>query len=196
MKEVKTGTYTHMVENVEETRNFNFYADLSAAKKLHFVNSVVSLLVDDIHYNSVIRNLVFDFYVIDTFTDVDTADLVNSNNFLDDVERFLNDTNIVEIVKANTTPSLFAELNDAVDKSIQYITGIHPNPLNNAIASLLNTIENKVHDVDLDSIMSMVQKFAGMTEDFTLDNMVNAYMNSDVHKKNLAEIIEFKNKSE
>ena len=41
-------------------------------------------------------------------------------------------------------------------------------------------------------MMSMAQKFAGMTEDFTLDNIVNAYMNSDIHKSNLAEIKEAK----
>lgn len=193
MKEVKTGTYIHITENGEETHNFNFYADLSVAKKMNFVDSVVGLLVDENHYNSVIRNLVFDFYVIDIFTDIDTANLVSSNNFLDDVEKFLEDTNIVEIIKANTSPVLFAELNDAVNKSIQYLTGIHPSPLNDALASLLNTIESKVNEIDLDSMMTMAQKFASMTEDFTVENAVNTYMNSDIHKKNLADIIEFKN---
>jgi hypothetical protein len=193
MKEVKTGTYIHITENGEETHNFNFYADLSVAKKMNFVDSVVSLLVDENHYNSVIRNLVFDFYVIDIFTDIDTTDLVSSNNFLDDVEKFLDETNVVEIVKANSPIALFAELNDAVDKSIQYLTGIHSNPLNDALASLLNTIESKVNEIDLDSMMTMAQKFASMTEDFTMENAVNAYMNSDIHKRNLAEIAEVKN---
>ena len=33
-----------------------------------------------------------------------------------------------------------------------------------------------------------------MTEDFTIDNLVKAYMDSDVYQKNLAEIAEEKNK--
>jgi hypothetical protein len=186
---VMTGTYF----KGDESHNFNFYTDLSVANKLKFVDSVMSLLVNDTHYNSVIRNLVFDFFVVDIFTDVDTTELKNSNAFLNDVELFLYDTNIVDIVKANAN-HVIVELNDAVDKSIQYLTGIHPNPLNEALASLLSTIEKKINEVDLDSALNMMQKFAGMTEDFTIDNIVKSYMNSDIHKKNLNEIAKAKTK--
>lgn len=193
MKEVRTGTYIRMTENGDETYNFNFYTGLSAANKLKFVNSVVGVLVDESHYNSVIRDLIFDFYIVDIMTDIDTAKLAASESFLDDVEEFLEETNVVEIVKANASPLLLDELNGAVDKSIQYLTGIHSNPLGDAVANLIYAIENKINEVDLDSLIGMAQKFANMTEDFTLENAVNAYMNSDVHKSNLAEIIEYKN---
>ena len=102
------------------------------------------------------------------------------------------ETNIVEIVKANASPLLLDELNGAVDKSIQYLTGIRPSPINDALANLISTLEKKVAEIDLEDMMGMVQKFVGMTDDFNIENIVNAYMNSDVHKKNLAEIIEFK----
>lgn len=194
MKEVKTGTYTRITENGDETYNFNFYTDLSAANKTKFVNSVIDILVDDNHYNSVIRNLIFDFYIIDIFTDIDTTELVTSASFLNDVEKFLEETNVVEIVKANVSPSLFDELNEAVNKSIQYLTGIYTNPLNEALASLFSTLERKVNEIDLSDMISMAQKFANMTDDFTLENAMNVYMNSDTHKKNLADIMEAKNK--
>jgi hypothetical protein len=181
---VKMGTYTYN----NETYNFNFYTNLSAAMKVEFVDSVVSLLVEENHYNSVIHNLVFDFFIIDVFTDVDTTNFRNSKTFLDDVEQFLEETNIVEIVRVNVPHVLFDELNNAVNKSVQYLTGIQFNPLNEALASLMKTLEQKINEIDLDSIIGMVQKFAGMTEDFTLENLVNTYMNSDVHKKNLTEI--------
>ena len=175
----------------DESYNFNFYTDLSVANKLKFVDSVVDILVNDGHYNSIIRNLVFDFFVIDIFTDIDTTKLKDSNAFLNDVEQFLYDTNIVEIVKENAN-HIIVELNDAVDKSIQYLTGIHPNPLNEALVSLLSTIEKKINEVDLDSMMSMAQKFASMTDGFNMDNFVESYMNSDFHKKNMMEIEESK----
>ena len=194
MKEVKTGTYTRITENGDETYNFNFYTDLSAANKTKFVNSVIDILVDDNHYNSVIRNLLFDFYIIDIFTDIDTTELVTSASFLNDVEKFLEETNVVEIVKANVSPSLFDELNEAVNKSIQYLTGIYTNPLNEALASLFSTLERKVNEIDLSDMIGMAQKFANMTDDFTLENAMNVYMNSDTHKKNLADIMEAKNK--
>ena len=188
MNEMKIGTYIRGEENYE----FKFYTDLTTAKKLKFVNSVVELLVDEKHYNSVIRDIIFDFYTVKYFTNIYVFDLEKSENFLDDVEDFLLETNIVEIVKANAFPTLFDELNKAVDDSISYLTGIYKNPINDALSSLLSTLERKIDEVDLNSMMSMAQKFAGMTGELTPESIMNAYMNSDVHKQNLAEIKKFK----
>lgn len=188
---MKTGVYTYNDESI----NFSFYTDLSSANKLKFVNSVVSLLVDETHYNSIIRDLIFDYYTIKIFTTVDTEELDNSPNFTDDVEDFLLSTNIVETVKANAFPTLLDELNSAVDKSIQYLTGIHPSPITDSIASLISTLEKKINEVDLDSMMGMAQKLVGITGEFTPESIVEAYMNSDTHKKNLDEIIKAKNVS-
>lgn len=190
MNEMKTGAYIRGEENYE----FKFYTDLTAAKKLKFVNSIIELLIDESHYNSVIRDLLFDFYVVDVMTDIDVSDIKKSPNFLNDVEEFLYETNIVEIVKANAFPTLFDELNKAVDDSIEYLTGIHKNPINDALSSLLSTLEKKIDDVDLNSMMSMAQKFAGMTGEFTPESIMNAYINSDVHKQNLDEIAEARNR--
>lgn len=188
MNDMKIGAYIYN----DESYNFNFYTDLSSANKLKFVNSVVDLLVDENHYNSVIRDIIFDYYTIKIFTTVNTEELDNSLNFLNDIEEFLLSTNIVEIVKANAFPTIFDELNNAVDKSIQYLTGIHPSPLNDALASLLSTLEKKINEVDLSNMMGMAQKLADMTGEFTPESIVNAYINSDTHKKNLTEIAEAK----
>lgn len=185
---MKTGTYYYN----DESYNFEFRTDLSVAEKLRFVNSVVDLLVDENHYNSVIRDIIFDYFTVKIFTTIDTSRFDKSDTFLDDVEDFLLSTNIVEIVKANAFPTLFDELNTAVDKSIAYLTGIHPSPLSDAIASLLSTLEKKINEVDTDSMMGMAKKFAGMEKDFTIENVIKAYMESDVHKQNLAEIAKAK----
>ena len=85
----------------EETHNFNFGTDLSVADKQRFVNSVVSLVVDDENkrYNSILRDLIFNFYVVDMLTDVDTTELKESSFFVNDVEWFLEETNIEEHIK-------------------------------------------------------------------------------------------------
>lgn len=178
----------------DEIYNFNFGTDLSIVDKQRFVNSVVNLIVDDENkkYNSILRDLIFNFYIVDILTDVDTTELKESSFFVNDVEQFLEETNIVDIVKANASPTLFDELNDAVDKSIEYITGIHTNPFGEALASLVNTLEKKVNEFDMGSMMDMAQKFANITGDFTVEKAVNAYMDSDLHKKNLVEIAESK----
>lgn len=186
MKNVMIGTYV----KGEELIDFNFGTDLSIFEKQKFVNAVVGLVVDEKNYNSVLRNLIFDFYIVDMLTDIDTTELRQSPNFVNDVEKFLDETNIIDIVKANATPALFEELNSAIDKSIEYITGIHTNPLGEALASLVNALEKKISGIDLDGMMATVQKFAGMTDKLTPESVVNAYINSDTHKKNLAEIAE------
>ena len=194
MKEIKNGVFTYN----NESYNFEFKTSLSAYDKQVFVKTVVGNLVDDAGYDVVIKDLIFDFVIIEVFTNIDTSfinmedDEGNDINPIIPIEHFLEETNVVDIVKENMETGLLDELNRAVDLDIQYLTGIHPNPINEAITSLISTIEKKIGEVDLDSMMSMAQKFAGMTEDFTLDNIVNAYMNSDIHKSNLAEIKEAK----
>lgn len=188
MKETKQGIYIYG----EKSYEFTFETNLSISEKAKFVNSVVSLVVNREDYNPVIRDLIFDFYTIEFFTYIDTTELRQSDNFLDDVEDFLLETNVVEIVKANAFPTLFDELNKAVDKSIEYKTGIHPSPVADALSSLFSTLEKKVNEFDMNSAMEMAQKFAGITGDLTVDNVVNAYIKSDVHKKNLDEIAKSK----
>lgn len=191
-RKMMTGTYIRG----EETLNFNFYTDLKIADKLRFVNSVVNLLVSDENYNYILRNLVFDFYLIDIMTSFDTTELRNSVNFLDSVEDFLEDTNIVDIVKANMEEGLLEELNHAIDLNIEYKTGIHPSPINEALASLVNTFEKKINEIDLSGMEELAQAFSGMNGDFNLENIpeniVKAYMDSDIAKKNANEVAESK----
>ena len=194
MKNTKLGVYTRN----DETYNFNFTTNLSVNEKRIFVRTVVGALVDGMNYDSVLRDIIFDYTTILMFTDVDTSSLKTVNEDgevitdMELLEDFLLETNIVEVVRANAFPTLFDQLEDAVDKSIEYRTGVHPSPLNDALASLLSTIERKVEEIDLGGAMEMVQKFVGMTGEFTPESVVNAYMNSDIHKNNLDEIAESK----
>lgn len=189
-KEMKTGTFTYN----NESYDFDFRTSLSAYEKQMFVNTVINNIIDDDGYHSIIRDLIFDFVIVELFTNVDTSFINMKDDNGSDVspiivaEHFLKESNVVDIVKANIEDELLYELNHAVDLNIQYLTGIHPNPINESLASLLYTIEKKVGEIDLDVVMNMAQKFAGMTEDFTLENLVKEYMNSDTHKENLAAI--------
>ena len=194
MKNIKTGTYFYN----GETYNFNFATDLSAYKKMMFVNYVVNSIVDDDRYDSIVRDMIFDFGIVSIFTDIDTSfinqtdDDGNAINPIIFIEQFLEETSVVDIVKANMEIGLLEQLNNAVNKSIEYQTGIRPSPLNDALASLVATLEKKIGEFDMGSTMDMAQKFAGMTGEFTPETIVNAYVNSDMHKANLDEIAESK----
>lgn len=195
MKNIKMGTYFYN----EESYNFNFATDISAYRKMMFVNYVVNSIVDDDRYNSIVRDMIFDFGLVYIFTDIDTSfiDVKDENgnpiNPIIFIEQFLEETNVVDIVKANMEVGLLEELNKAVDKSIEYRTGIHQSPISGALTSLLSTLEKKINEFDMGSMMDMAQKFAGITGELTPESVVNAYINSDMHQKNLAEIAESKN---
>ena len=197
MKNIKTGTYINYNNN-EESYNFDFATDLSAYRKMMFVNYVVNSIIDDNRYDFIVRDIIFDFGLVAILTNIDTSfinqrdDEGNPINPIIFIEQFLETTNVVDIVKANMEVGLLGELNKAVDKAIEYKTGIHPSPLNDALANLVNTLEKKVNEFDMGSMMEMAQKFASMTGDLNVDNVVNAYLNSDVHKKNLDEIAKSK----
>lgn len=191
MKDVMTGTYIRGEENIK----FVFKTYLTTSEKAKFVSSVTNVLIED-NYLSVLRNLFFDYYIVAMFTDVDmNIDFDDESiDVIDEIENFLDETNIVDIVRANLDDELINELNEAIDVNIEYRTGIHKNALNDALASLLGTIENKVNKIDLTNAMDMIKAFSGMTEDFTPENLVNAYMNSDVAKQNAKELNESKEK--
>jgi hypothetical protein len=196
MKEMKNGVFTYN----NESKNFDFSTSLSAYEKQIFVKTVVQNLIDDDYYDVIIRDLIFDFTIIEMFTNINTSFIEMKDENGEDIspiiliEHFLEESDVVGIVKANMDDGLLDELNRAIDLNIQYLTGIQPNSLGEAVSNLLSTLETKINEVDLDSMMGMAQKFAGMTEDFNLEGLVNAYMNSDIHKGNLAEIEEAKAK--
>jgi hypothetical protein len=165
-----------------------------------FVKNVVNNIVGDDGYDYVIKDLIFDFSIIEVFTNIDTSFINMKDDDGDDIdpiiiiEHFLEETNVVDIVKANMEIGLLDELNHAVDLDIQYLTGIQHNPINESFANLLSTLEQKITEIDLDSMMVMAQKYANMTEEFTVENAIKEYMNSDIHKKNLKEIADVKDK--
>ena len=80
MSEMKQGTYTYNDDNL----TFKFYTDLPISKKLVFVNSVVDTIVSDDSYNSVIRDLMFDYMVVKVFTDVDMSFIQVKDEFNND----------------------------------------------------------------------------------------------------------------
>lgn len=177
--EVKTGVYT--LDGVDTP--FAFYTYLSAYRKAQFVNSVSDILVGD-NYNYVIRDLVFDFCVVAIFTDIDTSDVQDADDGITAMEEFVeNFKPVVDIVKANSVDGVLDELHKAIDLNIEYRTGIHINPVSSSLASLLDTIERKVDDIDLDSIMDLAQSMTGISDELTADKLLDAYAKTNIFKE-------------
>lgn len=184
-KNVKMGVYTRNGESI----SFNFYTNLRAVDKMKFVDTVTSYVVGD-NYNSVIRDMMFDFTIIDIFTDVDITEIVNSKtNSINMIEDLLDETNIAAIVKANAENGLIAELEKAVDDNIEYRTGVRRNPIADGIGSLLKTIETKLAGIDTDGMMQMAQVISGMSGEMTPERVLEAYSKSDMFKERYAQLL-------
>lgn len=181
--EVKNGIYTFNGIDV----GFSFYTNLSAVNKVNFVNTVTNYIVDE-NYNAIIRDLMFDFEIVDTFTDVDLTEIRESVDTLSKIEEFLSETKIVDIVKENMVDGLLQALNKAVDDNISYRTGVQRNSLSDALFNLMETFNKKINDIDIDSLMKVAQKLNNMTGDLSVDSILEAYVSSDLYKKELKNI--------
>ena len=159
-KNVKTGAYTYKNESIP----FNFYTKLRAVDKIKFINAVCDTLIDT-NYYSVIRDLVFDFQIVNVFTDVVVPELQDSPSPI----------------------SIIAELEKAVDENIEYRTGIHKNTLEDALTSLLHTVEQKINDVDTEGMMEMAMKLNSISDELTPERMLQAYSETDMFKNRIYE---------
>lgn len=181
---VKNGIYTIKRGEETEEKGFNYYTNLKASDKLKFVNGVTNLIIDDNNYSPIIADMMFDFEIVNIFTDIDLSEIIEAPNNIDRIEDFLNETNIVEIVVKNAESGLIDSLRKAINDDIEYKTGIHKNALSDALADLVRLVEKKVEDIDISKLMSMAETVSSLTGEITPEKMLNAYANTDMFKRN------------
>ena len=193
---IKTGVYTRNGEDF----SFEFKTSLSANEKVNFVNLVTDLLVEK-NYNYVIKDMFFDFMIVCIFTDdVDVAyilsDECTDEEFYNEIENLLEETNAVDIIKKNAEAGLIDDLRQAVDYNVEYRTGIHRNVISESLANLINTVDKKVSgfNVDTESLMGMMDMLGGISGELTADKMLEAYAKSDMYKKQHDEIVKKREK--
>lgn len=183
--ERKIATYTQVKDGQESQIEFNFVTDLTARNKLMFVNSVVDTIIDDTNkrYNGIIKDLIFNFTIIDMFTNIDVMEIRDSADTITAIEEFLAETNIVDIVTANVSTQLIESLRIAVDENIQYKTGINPNNVSAVVSVLLGKFEKMIEGVDVTELVDFASKVGGISDNITVDKIVDAYSHSEAFKK-------------
>lgn len=175
---MKNGVYT----KDEKTFEFSFLTNLSASEKMNFVNSVVGYVVTASDYNFVIKDIIFDFEIIHIFTNYNISDIKEADDTLGAIEELLETTNIVEIVKSNMVDGLYEKLVKAVDLDIQYKTGIRNNDILNSVERILDTIEEKVKDIDTKRFDEFAKVFNSVSGELTPDKLLEAFAKSDMYK--------------
>ena len=187
----KLGVYTRNDEDFQ----FHYNTTLTANDKVKFVKFVTESLIDD-NYYSIIKDLIFDFAIIEAFTDIDTEYLNESSNMISEIESLIEETNIVDIVRANAEP-IIMELEKAVNDNISYRTGIRHNSVIDSLTSLINVIERKIDsldvNLDMNSMMKMADVIGGINGEFTPDKMIDALSKTDIFKKQWEQLLLEKN---
>ena len=179
-----------------ETVEFNYYFDVPMSRKIAFVNSVVDAVVGDNYYYPMLKDMMFDFRLIQLFSDIDTG-VVNygdsDEDVVDQIADFVERTNAADVLKVSISFDVVQMLYDSVDKMIEYKTGIHPSPIVDGIANLLDTVEKKFNDIDVDAMTGMAKVFGKLQGDITPDKMLDAYAKSDIFKKQHEDIVNKQN---
>lgn len=188
--EVYEGTYYD--NRLERTVDFEYTTELTAQQKVNFVNNVLEVIFSNDYCYSIIKDEIIDIMLIDTFTNILKTD-EDFDYKLNAIDDFLNNTNVVNIIRKNINPYLYEELVNAIDENISYKTGIDRNGISTAFSSLLKTIEETVSAFDVDELTNALKEFGSLTDNLSEEKIMELYTKTDAYKKNYEETISAKN---
>ena len=169
------GVYTY---NGEEFV-FEYKTNLSIREKDAFVMNVCDAIIDS-NYHSLLKDLIFDLQIISIFTDVDLSEVEKVEDVIGWAESFVKETRIADIVRPSMEEGLLDELERALDANIEYRTGIHKNILHEALSGLISTLEEKVKDIDTETMINAANILSGLDGELTTDNLIQSYINSGI----------------
>ena len=66
----------------------------------------------------------------------------------------------------------------AIDNNIEYRTGVHYNPVGNSLVELIKIVQNKIENIDTDSVIELARQLSPISNNLTSNNIVESYANS------------------
>lgn len=185
MKNIIKECFYTKVENEKEFEYiFNLIVgDFSLKKKIEFTNFVLSVVLADDMYNPLLKDIAINIGLIKYFTNVNIDEIIVDENYkltLDGIfnfEEFQESCNLIDVIKFNIDNTEYISLINSLDKQIEFKTGIRniDNDISYSICSLLNTLEEKINGFDFDDIFDIGNKLANISDDLTVDKLVEAY---------------------
>lgn len=168
--------------NKDEMTNVTIVTEnISTKRKMSFIQFVVDNILDDDNYNLVLKDIIIDVGLIKYFSDVDISDILSAEDFIDEFEKFRDNTDLIDVIKNEMDNNELANILNCIDKQIEYKTGIHDDTITTALSNLIKTIDRKIGDIDLD-VTNLNKILSIMPEEFTMDNLVKAYSDNILQK--------------
>lgn len=171
---------------------FEYTTALTLKQKTTFVNNVLEVLFQNDYCYSIIKKEIIDIMIVNSFTNILKTD-EDFDFSLNEIEDFLSDTNVMDILLKEIPSDLIKELTDVIDKNITYKTGVNESNLSTALSSLLRTVEEKVSDFDINELTTTLKEFGDITNNLSQEDIVNLYTKTDAYKKNYEEVLQSKN---
>lgn len=186
--------YTYNNEEVE----YHYSPTMTYSEQVSFVKSVSNMvLFNDGTYIPLLKDIMFNFFLINDFTDIDIS--MFNNEFGDfDIDKFAdfdNNTGLSNSIKTNIDTTLLYNLIDSVDSCIAYKTGISKDNIGMAVVELINTLKKKIdtfgNNIDSDTVLKFMQNFN--ESGLNANEIAKVYFNSNEFKHGIAEVVDEKN---
>ena len=178
---------------LEKEVDFQYCTELNLQEKVDFINGVLQVLFQNNYYYSILKQKVFDFMLINFFTNV----IKNEEEFdltLIKMDDIVINTTIIDVIYDKVDKNLIQELYDAIEVNIEYKTGIHKDELSTTFSNLLKELNDKVSNLDIENLVSSLSKLGDISNNATLDKILDAYTKTDAYKKNYQKTVRNKNK--
>lgn len=145
-------------------------------------------------FNYAMRDLAFDYVLatmiggVHILQDKDGKDLKFENQIdtMLEAEKFLDETGVAEMIKADMDTSDLIELIEGINFNVEYLTGVKLNSVEDSVNLLLNTITSKVQSLDTEVIMEMVNKFNAISGEVDMEKILEVYSDSELFKRQIA----------
>ena len=189
MNYTEKSTYTHNGEVIE----FNYSPTATYTEQVSFVDIVSKNVFVDGNYLLLLEDITFNFMLVKTFTDI-KADCIAEGD-IDAFAEFDKATDITNKLRKLINPQLIKSLETSVKDNIVYKKNIAHDNISTALVDLINTVKEKIEafgdGLDSNAVMEFIQKFS--EADLNSESIVDAYLNSDVHKNKVTELVDSKN---
>lgn len=187
MNFTKTGSYTYN----GETKEYHYSPTATISEQIAFVEMVSNGVFIGDSYLPLLKNPVFDYWIIATFTDIDMSNFTDIDAF----DKFNKETGVITHIEEELDFGLLDSLTESVDANIEHKKSITHDNISTAVVDLIKTVKNKLETfgegLDSNAVMDFIQKFSEAGIDG--ESIVNAYLNSDQYKENVAKVVDAKN---
>lgn len=187
MEFTKTETYTYNGEQKE----YHYSPTATISEQIAFVEAVSDGVFVSKNCILLLKEPVFNYTLVSAFTDID----VNEIGGIDAFDAFDKQVGLSKKLSKLISPLLYNNLKTSVDANIEYKKSVAHDNISTAIVDLIDTVKNKLETfgegLDSNTVMDFIQKFG--ESGINGESIVNAYLNSDQYKENVANVVDSKN---